>query len=114
LVLCRCKPNVVGCTDPEAVNFDPKANKRGNPDPCIYYGQVTFWKKDTMEMTVFIAGRQAAIDTTLQEFPQCGTKGCPTFKLPPDSYDYEVKMGGIEFFGKVTIEQNQCAIRRVK
>ncbi len=105
-----CKKD--GCTNVNACNYDPDAEK--NDGSCIEKGKVTFWQSSATSYNftdVTINGSTSTINVDLPSSPSCDESGCANFTLCPGTYSFsavEQTPGTATWNGSVTITDNGC------
>ena len=119
-----------GCTDPDSVNYDPKAKK--DDFTCKYEGEVVFWygqvtadsllNDGATSLTYYVDGNivgssAASIYWTGATGPDCGEGGAVTVtkdlsNVKTQSYSYSVKdQTGFEYWGgTLNFNANTCLV----
>jgi hypothetical protein len=101
-----------GCTNAQACNFDPDADK--DDGSCELKGTVTFWQRDNSGYNytdVTIGGTTVVITSEYTNTPNCNASGCANFTLCPGTYSYyaEEQFPGTAYWsGTVVVNNNGC------
>lgn len=115
-----------GCIDPDAVNYNPDANK--DCDCCLYEGRVVFWLNQAASLVLTADGvssltyyvdnkliGSSAASVYYTEAPSCGQEASITatydlggLKQKTVSYLIKDEDGTTIYHGEVTFEANKC------
>ncbi len=111
LAISSCEKD--GCTDPNAVNYNSKANHDNGT--CQYDGTATFTTPDVLPViTVTVSG--TAVSSPQQTISQsyaagtavCGGAGLANYSLLAGNYTYSATSSAGTWSGSFTIVANQC------
>ena len=105
-----CIAKVYGCTDPASATYNPYANVDNGT--CVYFGNVTFWYNSSgSTATVTIDNQSGYITNYYPTYsPTCGDNGCANFNLPIGQYHYTAYSTFSNWDGYVTVTTNGCAM----
>jgi len=136
LIFASCEKTIRGCTDPNSINYNPKATENdgssipkvyGCMDPaasnynplanidngaCQYTGNVTFWyNSNGTKATVIVGGQTGYITNYYSTYnPTCGSDGCANFTLAVGSYSFSASSTWHTWAGTVSVTKGNCTL----
>ncbi len=104
-----CISRIYGCTDNTAANYNPLANTTNGT--CQYNGSAMFYYNAAgNDATVTVNGLVGYITSYYTgQSPPCGSSGCANFTLSPGTYSYHVETTQSLWDGTITVTANGCA-----